>query len=173
MTLEKAMAATFRLDGDGWQRHVNPWSVYTRIPIPALMAAAVWSRDWIGWWALLPVTAVVAWAVVNPTFFRPPPSLDHWASRAVLGETYWADRTTVPVPAHHRRAPVVLTIVNTIGLPFVIWSLVTLDFWMLCFGLAVHMAGKNWFMDRMTLLYDEMTAANAQPQAPRSLEVAR
>ncbi len=156
MTLEKAMARTFRLEGDRWQRHANPWSVYTRIPIPALMAAAVWSRTWIGWWSLVPVVAVVLWAFVNPTFFRPPASLDHWASRAVLGETCWADRTSVPVPEHHRRAPYVLAAMNTAGLVFVVWALVTLDFWMLAFGLAVHMAGKNWFMDRMTLLHDEM-----------------
>lgn len=167
MTLEKSMAAAFRLTGDGWQRHANPWSVYTRIPIPALMAVAVWSRDWIGWWSLAPVAAVVAWAAVNPTFFQPPQSLNHWASRAVLGETLWADRKMVPIPEHHRRAPIVLTGLNALGVPFVIWSLVTLNFWMLCFGLAVHMTGKNWFMDRMTLLFDEMTTAATRPSTPR------
>jgi hypothetical protein len=159
------MAATFRLDGDGWQRHANPWSVYTRIPIPALIAAAVWSRDWIGWWCLIPVAAVVTWAMVNPTFFRPPRSLDHWASRAVLGETYWADRKNAPIPEHHRVAPIVLTVINTLGVPFIVWALVTLDFWMLCFGLAVHMAGKNWFMDRMALIYDELSLPDGSPRA--------
>jgi hypothetical protein len=161
MTLEKTMATTFGLAGEGWQRHANPWSVYTRIPVPAAMSVAVWSRAWIGWWCLAPVAAVVLWAVVNPTAFPPPKSLDHWASKAVLGETYWANRNETPIPEHHRRAPIVLTAINTLGLPFVVWALVAQDVWMLCFGLAVHMAGKNWFLDRMTLLYDEMTSTEA------------
>ncbi len=165
MSLEKAMAATFRLDGDGWKRHANPLSVYTRIPIPALLCAAVWSRDWIGWWCLAPVAAVILWAAVNPTFFKPATSIDHWASRAVLGETYWADRAENPVPERYRRAPLVLTLINTLGLPFVIWGLVELDFWIVAFGLAVHMAGKNWFLDRMALLFDDMTADESADEA--------
>ncbi len=43
-----AVAKAFGLTGDAWQRHANPWSAYTRIPIPALLVAAVWSRQWTG-----------------------------------------------------------------------------------------------------------------------------
>lgn len=35
------MARAFGLVGDGWRRHANPWSVHTRIPIPALIAVLV------------------------------------------------------------------------------------------------------------------------------------
>src|SRR5215207_4005707 len=39
-SMEQRMATTFGLDGDGaWQRHANPWSVYTRIPGPAGLVA--------------------------------------------------------------------------------------------------------------------------------------
>ena len=79
-------------------------------------------------------------------------------SKAVLGERVWANRKEVPVPQRHRVAPHVLTGVNALGVPFVARGLVVLDPWLVLFGLAVHMAGKNWFMDRMALLYDDVAA---------------
>ncbi|MCP2204036.1 hypothetical protein LX90_007765 [Lentzea flava] len=35
------------------------------------MLLAIWSRDWIGWWCLLPVAVVVVWLFVNPSAFPP------------------------------------------------------------------------------------------------------
>ena len=157
-TMETKMAAVFGLSGDAWTRHANPWSVYTRIPIPAMLTAAIWTYAWIGWWSLVPVAAVCLWAAVNPRVFPPPTSFDHWASKAVLGETHWAGRKEQPIPPRHRTAPSVLIVINTLGLPFIAWGLVELNPWMALFGLAVHMAGKNWFLDRMALLYDDMTS---------------
>lgn len=156
MTAEDTMATAFGLDEDGWRRHANPWSVYTRIPIPALLAAAVWTYTWIGWWSLVPVGLVCAWAAVNPKVFPPPRTLDHWASKAVLGERFWANRKQVPVPQRHRRAPHLLTALNTAGMVFIVWGLIVLNLWIVLVGLAIHMAGKNWFLDRMAILYDDM-----------------
>ena len=165
-SMEQRMARTFGLDGDGaWQRHANPWSVYTRIPGPAALVAAIWTSAWIGWWSLIPVGVVCLWLALNPKVFLPPSSMDHWASRAVLGETYWANRKQVPVPARHRVAPNVLTAINAFGLPFIAWGLITLDVWIALFGLAVHMAGKNWFLDRMALLHDDMVTAGHPAQS--------
>jgi hypothetical protein len=45
--------------------------------------------------------------------------------------------------------------------PFVARGLVAWNGWMVMFGLSVQMAGKIWFLDRMALLYDEMTPAVA------------
>jgi Family of unknown function (DUF6653) len=42
----------FGLEGDKWMRHANPVSVWTRFAVLPLMALAVWSREWIGWWSL-------------------------------------------------------------------------------------------------------------------------
>jgi hypothetical protein len=161
-TTEQRMARAFGLDTDAaGQRHANPWSVYTRIPGPALLSAAIWSRARLGRWSLVPVGVVCLWLAVNPHVFPPPRSLDHWASRAVLGETFWTNRRTTPVPARHRVAPTVLTVVNCLGLPFIARGLVVRNGWTVLFGLAVHMAGKNWFLDRMALLYDDMTSGPA------------
>lgn len=85
MAAQSRLTKAFGLTGaDGWRRHANPWSVYTRIPVPLLLTAAIWSRAWIGWWSLLPVAAVVVWTMVNPRVFPPPQSIDTWASRGVL-----------------------------------------------------------------------------------------
>ena len=65
------------------------------------------------------------------------------------------------MPERHRVAPNVLIAINTLGLPFVAWGLVVLDVWIVLFGLAVHMAGKNWFLDRMALLYDDVDAGSS------------
>jgi hypothetical protein len=167
-TTEQRMARAFGLDGEAaWQRHANPWSVYTRIPGPALLSAAIWSRARLGRWSLVPVGVVCVWLAVNLRVFPPPRSVDHWASRAVLGETLWADRRAAPVPARHRVAPHVLTVVNCLGLPFLARGLVVRNGWTVLFGLAVHMAGKNWFLDRMALLYDDMTSGPADATVPR------
>jgi hypothetical protein len=166
MTIDARMAKAFGLEGDAWQRHANPWSVYTRIPIPPLLAAAISTRTRLGWGALVPVGLVCAWAAVNPRAFPPPKSLDHWASRGVLGETYWANRKEVPVPPRHRVAPNVLGVVSALGLPFIARGLVVRDRWMVLFGLAVQMAGKVWFIDRMALLYDDASPTRSTDGSP-------
>ena len=160
-TMESRLASAFGLDSEGFQRHANPWSVYTRIPIPALFALAVWSRKWIGRRSLLPIALVCGWTAINPKVFPPPRSLDHWGSKAVLGEQVWNRRTTDPVPPRHRRAPWVLTGINTLGLPLVVRGLVVLDGWLVVAGLAIHMAGKNWFLDRMVWLHEDVTREQA------------
>ena len=156
-SMEQRMARTFGLEGAAWHRHANPWSVYTRIPGLAAVVAAIWTSAWIGWWSLILVGVVCLWLAVNPRVFAPPPSMDHWASKAVLGETYWANRKQVPVPARHRVAPNVLTAINALGLPFIVWGLIAHELWIVMFGLVVQTAGKLWFLDRMALLYDDMT----------------
>jgi len=45
MGIDVRMAKAFGLEGDARQRHANPWSVYTRIPIPPLLVAAMWFLD--------------------------------------------------------------------------------------------------------------------------------
>jgi hypothetical protein len=77
-TINDRMSHAFGLDATGWTGHANPWSVYTRIPVPVLFAAAVWAREWLGWWCLLSVAAVCLWAAVNPRAFPPPADLDSW-----------------------------------------------------------------------------------------------
>jgi hypothetical protein len=84
-----------------------------------------------------------------------------------MGETLWAKRKSTPLPPRHRTAPLVLGLVSAAGLPFLVWGLVVLDPWITLFGLAVQMTGKLWFLDRMALLYDDVSSA-AVPVPPRT-----
>ena len=162
MTLERKIAATFDMDGETWARHANPWSVWTRFTILPLFALAIWSRVWLGWWALVPVAALVLWTWLNPRFFSRPRSTDNWASKAVLGERVWLNRDKIAVPERHRRAPNVLSVIAGLGMPFVIWGLIALDIWPTLLGLALVTLGKLWFLDRMVWLYEDMK--DAQPE---------
>jgi hypothetical protein len=154
------MTKAFGLTGaDAWRRHANPWSVYTRIPIPLLLTAAIWSRTWIGRRSLLPVAAVAVWTMLNPRVFPPPQAITSWASRSVLGEEYWTARKEAPIPERHTVAPLVLSAMSAAGVPFWVWGLIVLDPWITAFGVAVQMLGKLWFLDRMALLYDEVVTS--------------
>src|SRR5690606_2418557 len=113
--IEGLIASLFRMDETTWARHANPWSVWTRVAILPLMALAVWSRVWIGWWALLPVALLVVWTWLNPRAFPPPRSFDSWAAKGVLGERLWiARREGPPLPERHRRLPLVLNGVSAV-----------------------------------------------------------
>ena len=87
MAIEKHVADAFRLDEEGWARHANPWSAWSRfatgIPMPIV---AIWSREWIGWWAVLAFAAVALWLWLNPRLFPPVDDDRGWMSRGVFGE---------------------------------------------------------------------------------------
>ena len=104
----------------------------------------------------------------EPPCLRPPRSLDHWASRSVLGETaVGPGGNETSVACTHRVAPVVLSLISAAGVPFLVWGLIVLDPWITAFGLAVQMAGKMWFLDRMALLCDDVSSA-AEEVRPRT-----
>jgi hypothetical protein len=156
MTLERAIAGAFRMDDRSWARHANPWSVWSRNTALPLLCLALWSRVWLGWWSVLPLSLAVACTWLNPRLFAPPGTTRHWASKAVLGERVWMNHSAVPVPDHHLRAPHLLSLVAALGVPFAAWGLIRLEPWPLLFGCLLVYAGKLWFLDRMVWLYEDM-----------------
>ena len=159
MTLERKIAQLFALDNETWLRHANPWSVILRNTALPLLILAFWSRLWLGWWAVVPVTLAVLWTWFNPRMFTAPASFDHWASKAVLGERVWLNRDTVPVPVLHRTAPNILSAVSGMGMLFVFWGVFTFEIWPTVFGMALVYCGKLWFLDRMVWLWEDMKDA--------------
>ncbi|MGR3761469.1 DUF6653 family protein [Roseobacteraceae bacterium NS-SX3] len=144
------------MDGAAWARHANPLSVYSRMTVLPLLSLAIWSRAWLGWWALVPVALVLAWTWWNPRAFRPPQSTDSWAARGTFGERVFLNRSANPVPAHHVKWARALAMISGLGaLPWA-WGLWTLDPGMVLFGLALMVGGKLWFVDRMVWLYQDM-----------------
>ena len=98
-TGEQRVAKCFGLTGDSWDRHANPVSVATRFAVLPLLALSIWSRDWIGWWCLVPIVLSLVFMMVNPLLFPKPRSTRNWASKGVFGERVWSERNVVPVPA--------------------------------------------------------------------------
>ena len=169
-SIEARIARAHRMDDAAWARHASPWSVWTRVPILPLLALAVWSRVWIGWWAVLPVALLLTWTWVNPRAFPPPHSTANWASRAVLGERLWLARHEVPVPARHRLLPRLLNGVSAAGGVLLLYGLGWLVAWAALAGLAVALMGKFWFLDRMNWLVADMAGDPrlARWQVPRT-----
>lgn len=151
-----------------WERHANPWSFYTRVPILPLIALSIYAREWIGWWCLVPLVVLIVWVFVNPRAFPPPQRFDTYAARGVMGERVWLARAQHPIPARHARAAMVLTVLSGVGVPPLVYGHVVLDPWAVIAGLLLTVGAKMWFIDRMVWLYDEVGDGRFQPQRTQS-----
>ena len=162
-TSEKRVARAFGLTGDNWMRHANPVSVWTRFAVLPLLAVSVWSREWIGWWSLVPVALSLIFMMVNPLLFRPPASTRNWASKGVFGERIWADRTEVDIPAQFRsgRVQAVIYGAQLLGIVALGYGLVRLDLVVTIVGMVLAQTAKSWYIDRMVLLFDDMKSRDA------------
>ena len=152
------------LSEQSWARHANPWSVWTRYAAFPLLVAAVWSSHTIGWWALLPVAAMVGFLYINPWLFAPPRSTDNWASKAVLGERVWLAEGKRGLPDQHPggfRALMAISALNLVGL---IWGIVQSDAVVMTLSTINVLVSKSWFNDRMVWLFSERVRTNAKYQ---------
>jgi hypothetical protein len=155
--VDRRIARLFGLTGDRWMRHANAWSVWTRFSVLSLIALAVWSREWIGWYCLIAVVAAITWMLVNPLVFPPPRSTRNWASKSVFGERIWADRTSVEIPAQFR-SPVtdVANVLSVAGLVVLAYGLTTTDLATVVAGILLTNVAKLWYLDRMVLLFEDL-----------------
>lgn len=156
MTKEKIIASFFRLDDEAWERHANPMSVWTRNTCLPLLIIAFWSRIWLGLWFIIPVIIALLWTFINPRLFQKPVSYDNWASKSVFGERIWLKRKELPVPAHHKNVPNILSAIAAIGFLLVIYGIWFFEVWPVLFGCALVYMGKLWFLDRMVWLYEDL-----------------
>lgn len=151
---------TMGMDDAVWARHASPWSVWTRVPILPLLALAIWSRVWLGWWCFAPIAALMIWTYFNPRAFPAPPNLDTWASKGVLGERVFLARKTKPIPQHHVTWGILLSVVAGVGLIPLIYGLWALNVWAVVLGLTITVGGKLWFLDRMVWLLADTAEQN-------------
>ena len=142
------------MDDAAWRRHANPLSVYTRFTVLPLLCLAIWSRDWLGWGALFPISIALAWAWVNPRLFAEPTRFDHWASRGVLGVRIFIEHRD-EIPAHQLRAAHVLALLSLPGVFLLIAGLIWLWWEGVVFGCLLAMLPKVWFVDRMVWIFDD------------------
>ena len=146
-----------RMDDAAWARHANPASVWSRFTILPLMTLAIFSRVWIGAWALIPVALVIAWTWINPRLFPPPDTTDSWAARGTFGERLFLDRARRDIPAHHLAGARILTAISALGILPWAWGLWQLQPWAAVAGLVLIMGGKAWYFDRMVWLHQDLS----------------
>jgi hypothetical protein len=146
----------FHMDERAWERHANPWSVWTRVASLPILLAAVWSHAWIGAWALVPVALVLLWLWLNPRLFPAPVRRESWSARATFGERVWLNRAAVPIPADHARMAQILTGASALGFAVALAGAFLNDLLAAVAGGLIAWFAKMWFCDRMVWLYDEM-----------------
>lgn len=137
-----------------WRRHANPWSVYTRIPALPMLALAIWSRDWIGWWSICVLVAVCFWIWWNPRAFPEPRTFNTWASKGVLGERIFIEHR-LDVPRHHIRAAHILAWASLPGVLILVIGLWVFWWEGAFFGVLLAMLPKIWFVDRMVWVLED------------------
>lgn len=160
MDLFRATERGMAMSDAVWMRHANPWSVWTRFSCLPLIVLAIWSRVWLGWWALLPLALACLWTWWNPRAFPPPAKTDNWASKGTFGERVFLNRRTVPIPDHHVLWAMVLGFGSAVGIIPLVWGLWSLDVTMTLLGLVMVVLPKVWFVDRMVWLYEDMKDAD-------------
>ena len=156
MKLGRFVERSMGMSEAAWARHANPWSVWTRVPILPLLALAIYSREWIGGWAVAPVLLLVVWALVNPRAFPPPARTDNWASKGTFGERLWLARDKSAIPKRHARTASLLVAGQLLGVAILAYGLAVLDAWATFSGVVLTMGAKLWFVDRMVWLYEEV-----------------
>ena len=139
---------------DSWRRHANPWSVFTRFAIIPAMILAIWSRAWIGWWALLLVTIVIFWGWINPHVFPPVTAASSWAAKGVYGERLWLESQTVP--GNHRTGQRLLISLGIVGFILLAWGLWKFHIWATLFGTILVVLAQLWRIDRLGILYEQV-----------------
>lgn len=154
------LATLMAMDDATWERHANPLSVWTRVPLLVAFALVLFFRDELGIWLWPILGLLILWTMVNPRAFPPPASTDNWASKGVLGERVWLNRREIPIPAHHAQWALGLSLASTACLAPLIIGLYTEDPWATAFGALGASGLKLWFVDRMVWLYEDMKDAS-------------
>jgi len=153
--LEKLLLHWFQMSDEVWERHANPLSVWTRLLAVPLLALSVWSRVWIDAWAWMPVLILLIWFWLNPRVFAKPNTLEHWASKSILGERLWLARDHQPIAKHHAAMIGVCNTLAALGALACSYGLYTLNIYHTIYGLILFLTGKAWFLDRMVWIYHE------------------
>jgi hypothetical protein len=158
-----AVAGAFRMTDEAWRRHANPWSVWTRFAAIPPLVAAIWSRQWIGWWSLAPLAAVAVWLWLNPHVFAPVRTPTRWASKGIYGEMVWA-RDRAEVPAAHRSALRLISVPGVVGIGLLAWGLVVLQVWPTVVGVVLVVLAQLWRIDRLVWVYEDLDRAGRAPR---------
>lgn len=125
-----------------WDRHSNPWSVWTRVFTYPLVYVPVWNRSW------RQAVPIITWVVLNPRLFPPPKDDSSWATRSVLGELMWTNSLRADLPM----------LINSFSALFfllALYSAYARRVWELVSFGGFALGFKLWFLERMVVYYEE------------------
>ncbi|RDI45235.1 DUF6653 family protein [Nocardia mexicana] len=162
MSTTQITANTFGLNDENWRKHANPWSVWSRMAAFAVMLAAIYLRDVLGWWTLAVLVGGVAFMFANTRMFRPIDVPSRWDERGIYGERLWTEKAPAAEP--HRRAISAIIGIAGVGLPLIGWGLVSVQIWPTVFGWTLVFISQLWQIDRFVAIYDSAVRADA-PQS--------
>jgi hypothetical protein len=154
MAYDKVALKLMCMSEEVWNRHANPWSVWTRIALFPFWFIAIWSWLWIGWWAFVPVGVLAILTWLNPRVFKPYIDDKPWSTRGVLGERIFINRKRVPIPREHLIMAHLLSGLAGVCLVGAIVGFILADFWLALGGWLLTVSLKIWFVDRMVWLYE-------------------
>ncbi|WP_102794988.1 DUF6653 family protein [Bowmanella denitrificans] len=159
MTLERKLAKIFMLDDDGWERHANPLSVWTRYSVLPIFAFAGFLREWNVWMCGALIVIALAWTFFNPILFSKPKNYSSWASKSVLGERIYINRDIYKLPEHHN-SPIfmVLNAISSAGVMACFWGVYKFDAPICMLGILITYLAKSWFLDRMVWLFNDVNS---------------
>jgi hypothetical protein len=128
-----------------WERHSNPWSVWTRVLTYPLVYIPVWNRSW------RQAVPVGTWFLLNPQLFPPPKDGSSWATRSVLGEQIWTSKLRADLP-------MLISVISALFFLVALYSAYARQLWrLLSFG-GLALVFKLWFLERMVTYCDEYLA---------------
>ena len=128
-----------------WERHSNPWSVWTRVLTNPLVYLPAWNRSW------RQAVSVGAWFLLNPRLFPPPQDNSSWATRSVLGEQIWTRKLRADVPMS-------ISILSGLFFLVALYSAYARRLGRLVSFGGLALVLKLWFLKRMVAYYDEYLA---------------
>ncbi len=164
-TSEQKLSALFQFNEDVWLKHANPWSVYTRALSSPLLVIGVWSRQWIGWYCLIPIAIVMLWIWLNPRLFPAPKSFNNWASKSVMGERLLANDPPKALLDYHKPMRNLLNSLSGVGFLLMVLGLIWLHIWLTIIGVLLQIIFKFWYLDRMVWLMESAAAKNPEYQS--------
>ncbi|OUR95490.1 hypothetical protein A9Q84_16795 [Halobacteriovorax marinus] len=154
----KTLQKIFYMTDEVWDKHSNPWSVWTRFATLPFVIAAFWSIHYVGKFSVIPIFTSIVWLWLNPRLFSKPTFQTSWASKAVLGEKVWINEDSDKFKAKHSLVLKFTTLISFSGLANLVWGVVNQDIHMTILGTIILYIGKMWFLDRMVWIYDDYSA---------------
>jgi len=153
----KSIQKVFNMTDKVWEKHSNPWSVWTRFASLPFLIIAFWSIHYIGIYSLIPIIISIVWLWLNPRLFSKPVSQSSWASKAVLGEKIWINERDNNLNEKHRYVVNYSSAISFLGFLFLIRSVYVQDITMTILSTVILYVGKMWFLDRMVWVYEDKT----------------